>query len=208
MPSTRCSIFSLGCDFHTKYDESKSSTYVKNDTAFSIQYGTGSLKGVISEDTVQLGGLTVAKQGFAQATDEPGITFLVAKFDGILGFAWPRIAVDGVTPVFNQMLAQGVLTQAESMFGFWLNRSATGGEPNPSGGQLTLGGFDPDHYEGSLSWVNLTNETYWEFALDSMKPIRIGVLSWASDCFIVSPSWVRAGDCYFLHLASTTDVEV
>jgi len=90
-------------------------------------------------------------------------------FDGILGFAWPRIAVDGVTPVFNQMLAQGVLTQAESMFGFWLNRSATGGEPNPSGGQLTLGGFDPDHYEGSLSWVNLTNETYWEFALDSMK---------------------------------------
>lgn len=167
VPSTRCSIFSLGCDFHPKYDQSKSSTYVKNDTAFSIQYGTGALTGVISEDTVQLGGLTVTNQGFAQATDEPGITFLVARFDGILGMAWPRISVDGVPTVFETMLAQGILTNAQAQFGFWLNRTEGDGK-TLTGGELTLGGYDASHYQGSLNWVPLTNETYWEFALDAL----------------------------------------
>jgi hypothetical protein len=91
VPSTLCSFFSLGCDFHTKYNAQKSSTYTANGTAFSIQYGTGALVGVISQDDVTLGGLTVKQQGFAQATKEPGITFLVARFDGILGMAWQRI---------------------------------------------------------------------------------------------------------------------
>ncbi len=91
VPSTLCSIFSLGCDFHTQYNAKKSSTYTANGTAFSIQYGTGALVGVISQDDVTLGGLTVKQQGFAQATKEPGITFLVARFDGILGMAWQRI---------------------------------------------------------------------------------------------------------------------
>jgi len=167
VPSTRCSIFSLGCDFHTKYDETKSSTYTKNDTKFSIQYGTGSLEGVISQDDVTLGTLDVKQQGFAQATKEPGITFLVAKFDGILGMAWPRISVDGVPTVFEEMLAQGLLTAAQGRFGFWLNRTTSDGVG--VGGELTLGGFDSSHYTGAINWVPLTNETYWEFALDELS---------------------------------------
>ncbi len=54
MPSTRCSIFSLGCDFHKKYDHKKSSSYVANGTAFSIQYGTGALQGIISQEKVRV----------------------------------------------------------------------------------------------------------------------------------------------------------
>ena len=54
VPSTRCS--SIACFLHSKYDATKSETYAANDTEFAIQYGTGAVEGVISGDTLTLGG--------------------------------------------------------------------------------------------------------------------------------------------------------
>jgi hypothetical protein len=63
-----------------KYDAKASSTYKANGTEFKIQYGTGSLEGVISNDVLSIGDLTIKKQDFAESTVEPGLTFAFGKF--------------------------------------------------------------------------------------------------------------------------------
>lgn len=48
-----------------------------------------------------MGGVDIKNTTFGQATKVDGLSFLAAKFDGILGMAYTNISIDKVTPVFN-----------------------------------------------------------------------------------------------------------
>ncbi len=39
-------------------------------------------------------------------------------------------------------------------------------ETGKLGGELLLGGTDPTHFVGDLTYVPLTAETYWQFNMD------------------------------------------
>lgn len=162
VPSVHCSMLDIACMVHHKYDSAKSSTYVKNGTKFAIRYGTGSLSGFLSEDTVTLGNLEIKNQTFGEATKQPGMTFIAAKFDGILGLAYPRISVENVIPFFDNIILQGLVEK--NIFSFYLNRDPSG-DP---GGELVLGGTDPKYYKGKFNWFNVTRRAYWQIHMDSV----------------------------------------
>nr|XP_023925137.1 aspartic proteinase-like [Quercus suber] len=164
VPSDKC-FLSLACYFHSKYKSSESKTYKKDGTSAAIQYGSGAISGFFSYDDVKVGDLVVKSQEFIEATREPGVTFLVAKFDGLLGLGFQEISVGNATPLWYNMVEQGLIK--EPVFSFWLNRKTE----EEAGGELVFGGVDPNHFKGEHTFVPVTQKGYWQF---DMGDVLIG----------------------------------
>jgi len=157
IPASNCS-----CGSHPKFDSTKSSTFEADGRVFAIQYGSGPVSGVLGKDTATVGGISAKGQEFALVDNVKGLglAYSVGKFDGILGLGWGSISVDNLTTVFANMIDQKAVP--EPVFGFYLS-GASGQD-----GEMTLGGLDSNHYEGDLTYVDLTSETYWETKLDGL----------------------------------------
>lgn len=160
VPSSECG--SIACYLHSKYDSSSSSTYKKNGTDFEIRYGSGSLSGFVSEDTVKIGDLELEHQQFAEATSEPGLAFAFGRFDGIMGLGFDAISVNKIVPPFYNMLNQKKID--EPVFAFYLGDANKEGQNSVA----TFGGVDEDHYTGELVKLPLRRKAYWEVDFDSI----------------------------------------
>ncbi|NXH40360.1 RENI protein, partial [Dicaeum eximium] len=164
VPSYKCSPLYSACVSHSRYDSSKSRTYIANGTGFAIRYGTGSVKGVLSQDIVMVSDIPII-QVFAEATALPAFPFIFARFDGVLGMGYPSQAIDGITPVFDRILAQQILQ--EDTFSVYYSRNA----PLKPGGEIILGGSDPAYYTGDFHYLNVSRSGFWQI---SMKGVSVG----------------------------------
>ena len=116
--SATCGL--LSCGAHQRYKSSTSTTFIANGTDFHIRYGSGPVSGYQSLDDVTVGGLVVKSQEFAEVTDAKGlgIGYLLGKFDGILGLAYPILSVNKVPTAFENMVSQNLVAKAQ--FAFYL----------------------------------------------------------------------------------------
>ncbi|XP_042351576.1 gastricsin-like [Plectropomus leopardus] len=149
------------CNAHTKFNPQQSSTYQRRGQSFYLPYGAGSLYGIFGYDTVEVGGIVINNQEIGLSTNEPGETFEVARFDGILGLSYPSISAGGETPVMDNMINQNLLSA--NIFAFYLSRG------EQEGSVLSFGEVDNSLYQGQISWTPVTSETYWQIGVDGFE---------------------------------------
>ena len=139
-------------------------------TSFSISYGSGKASGTLGQDSVTLGGYTVAAQTFAACSS---ITsgLISTSASGILGLSWPALAYSKATPWWVT-LAQST-AWSQPLFSFYLKRyrdmaGATSSESD--GGAATFGYLDSSMYTGSVTYASVpANSEYWQISMGSMS---------------------------------------
>lgn len=169
VPSKLCADYtkSPGCKIHSKYDSSLSSTYQKDGKTYILPYGSGLVIGFTSSDINDFGGLNITGQVFGETTQEPGDVWVESPFDGILGLAFPELAIpQGVAPPFDNLMSQGLVEKNE--FSFYLSSTV-----NDTTSALILGGVDDTYYSGDFTYIKfnilqpLTG--YWLITGDDLK---------------------------------------
>ncbi|XP_001987814.2 lysosomal aspartic protease [Drosophila grimshawi] len=160
VPSETCHR-KLACQIHSRYNAKRSRSYKSNGSQFDIQYGSGSLTGYLSQDTVRMAGLELLNQTFAEATDMPGPIFLAAKFDGIFGLGYQAISIKNIKPPFYAVMEQSLLERP--VFSVYLNRDST----SLQGGYLFFGGSSRRYYRGNFTYVPVTHRAYWQVKLEA-----------------------------------------
>jgi len=164
VPGSQCRDES--CRVHKKFQCSASSTCQQTEKAAQLAYGTGEMAGRMDIDRFCFGcgsdSVCVEKQVFLESLQEPGATFAMSKFDGLVGMGYDDLGIKGTPTPFSQLMKSDKCP--EKVFAFYLNQQQKDGK----GGELTLCGTDPNHYTGELTYVPVTKQAFWEFTVDSL----------------------------------------
>jgi len=167
VPGKECE--SAGCRAHKKFDCEQSSTCQSTENGMKLAYGTGQMAGRLDYDKFCFGAddntLCLEKQAFLESVQEPGPTFAMAKFDGLVGMGYDALAAKGMTTPFSQLMKSDKCE--EKVFAFYLNKEKN--EDEKAGGEMTLCGIDSNHYSGELLYVPVSRKAYWQFTVDSIS---------------------------------------
>ncbi|CAO1626509.1 unnamed protein product [Sympodiomycopsis kandeliae] len=162
--STSCK----GCSQqHKKLGKSTSSSFqsISPKKPFSITYGTGSVSGMLGNDTLKIGDYTVKSHTFGLATKESqDFSDDSVPFDGLMGLAQQSLSSSGTVTPIDGLYQQGAVPQP--VMGYHLARAADG----KNDGEVTFGGVNAEKYTGDLvEMPNVSEQGFWEATLESVS---------------------------------------
>lgn len=150
--SKKC--WSVPCWTHPLYDHTKSSSYKANGEAFDITYGSGSVKGSVSEDVATIGDGITANMGFGEVTSVSGISFIASQMSGILGLAYNTISVDHLDTFMD------LTNLTDKSFAFYLKDTS-------EESYMTIPGMDSEGFD-TIETHKVVEQKYWALQLNSV----------------------------------------
>jgi cathepsin D len=195
VPSKSC--WSIACWTHKTFDGSKSSSYGQDEQGrkMEIQYGSGAVKGTVAKEVVTWGGKQIKNVYFGEMTTLDGVSFVAAKFDGILGMGFKTISVDGIPTVFDLLYEQGLVP--DNSFAFYLTKN--GGD----GSKLTLGGYDATKAATPFKYYPISWEAYWMVNLDDVSINGVALKVVGGKAILDSGTSLLVGDTALVNLINS-----
>ena len=151
---------SVACTTHNTFGTDDSETLKVTQKPFNLTYGTGSVNGVIVNDTISFAGKSISMSfGSASSTSDD---FNNYPMDGILGLGRTGANQMGV-PTFLETVEKANLFSA-NLFGVNLNREADGN----ADGEINFGSPDTTKYVGDLTYIAVSNDHFWQIPVDDV----------------------------------------
>ncbi|KAG6845013.1 hypothetical protein H0H87_001534 [Tephrocybe sp. NHM501043] len=157
------------CDGVATFNPNASSTFITENTPFSISYGSGEASGFLGADTVQMAGFSVSNQTFGLC-DTVSDGLLSSPVSGLLGLAFKTIASSGAVPFWQALVEGGAWDEPLMAFHLtrYLNDSTS--ETLEFGGSLSFGFVNESLYTGEIEYLDLaTTESYWILPLTTLS---------------------------------------
>lgn len=104
-----------------------------------------------------IGDIKIKEQDFVEVISEFGLVFVFGCFDGIMGFGFDRILVNGIVFFFYKMIEQKFIDEFVFVFKF----VDIEGEF-----EVIFGGVDKDVYKGKFIMIFFRCKVYWEVDFD------------------------------------------
>ena len=144
---------------HVFLGNQSSTSFQDSGNTFQVTYGSGSVKGNIVTDNVNIAGLALDKHVFGVAlVESQDFSSDSAKLDGLMGLAQSPLSNQGVLTPVESLAQQGLITEA--ITSYKISRVSDG----LNDGEITFGGLDQSKFDPNtlVTFQNVNTNGFWE----------------------------------------------
>jgi len=145
-------------------------------------------------DTVRLAHLNVTDLVFAEIREIPSVAkYEFMHADGVIGLGFKSLSQITDLPFFYKLLSDKKILKP--IFSLYMNRDHT----TEKGGIIFLGGIEPKHISGSITYVPVVTKAFWQIAMDQFS-VRLNKTT--------SKTFCKAGPCQVVLDSGSTKIGV